>query len=174
MNNGLTDVIRTLSRYNRQVNEKIAELLARRDDLLHRKTTYFGTLLDLLAHIVIADVTWLRRIGATTTHGNPVPDISFRTLRDNPFDTFDSWVQYRRRLDEFLMEYARSLDDEALRRHITYRTSRGDEYTQPLWQILLHLFNHQTHHRGQMAQVLDDHGVDNDVSNLIWYLRDTQ
>jgi uncharacterized damage-inducible protein DinB len=34
------------------------------------------------------------------------------------------------------------------------------------------MFNHQTHHRGQVAQVLDEHGIENDVSNLIWYLRE--
>jgi uncharacterized damage-inducible protein DinB len=34
------------------------------------------------------------------------------------------------------------------------------------------MFNHETHHRGQLAQVLDDRGVQNDFSNLIHYLRE--
>lgn len=35
----------------------------------------------------------------------------------------------------------------------------------------MHFFNHQTHHRGQIAAVLDAAGIENDYSNLIWYLR---
>ncbi len=53
---------------------------------------------------------------------------------------------------------------------LMHKTPHGDAYSLPRWQCLLHMFNHQTHHRGQMAQILDEKGVENSYSNLFRYL----
>ncbi|MFW5688300.1 MAG: DinB family protein [Spirochaetota bacterium] len=50
----------------------------------------------------------------------------------------------------------------------------GERVRQPRWQLLLHMFNHETHHRGAISQFLDEHDVANDYSNLVYYLRDDQ
>jgi uncharacterized damage-inducible protein DinB len=67
--------------------------------------------------------------------------------------------------------HCRNLSEDGLATSFDYQNSKRREFTQKRWQALLHVFNHQTHHRGQVAQVLDEHGMENDVPNIIWYLR---
>lgn len=172
-------LIETLGWYNRKVNAAMAEVLAPHRELLEEPgTTYFGSILDLLSHVLLSDLRWLRRIGAAeseTTRPNAGPavlDLEFTSLSDRPFTGFDEWKRHREELDEFIEAYTAALGAEGLANDITYSRSDGSRFTQPLWQMLLHMFNHETHHRGQLAQVLDDRGVQNDFSNLIHYLRE--
>ena len=48
----------------------------------------------------------------------------------------------------------------------------GDEVTTPLAQVFMHLFNHQTHHRGQVTTLLMQCGVDVGRTDLAWLPRD--
>ena len=98
--------------------------------------------------------------------------LAFSSLADVPFPDIPAWYEHRQGLDRFIEAWVRDLNANDLYSDVTYRNSKGREFRQPLWHILLHMFNHQTHHRGQVAQVLDEHGVENDVSNLIWYFRE--
>jgi uncharacterized damage-inducible protein DinB len=51
---------------------------------------------------------------------------------------------------------------------LRYQDIRGKQQEKPAWRALLHFFNHQTHHRGQVSVLLDQMSVTNDFSNLIW------
>ena len=50
---------------------------------------------------------------------------------------------------------------------LQYKNWDGKEMQKPSWLVLLHMFNHQTHNRGQIALILDQMGVDNDYSGII-------
>ena len=54
---------------------------------------------------------------------------------------------------------------------IRYRTSKGERCEHPLWWAVTHLFNHQTHHRGQVTTLLSQLGHDPGVTDLIAFLR---
>ncbi len=54
---------------------------------------------------------------------------------------------------------------------LTYQNTSGKSFTQPLAQILAHLFNHQTHHRGQAHTILTSLGHDAPELDLIFFLR---
>ena len=163
---------KTLAWYNRQVNEAVAELLIEYPVLtLEPKTTYYGSILDLLSHIAHSDRSWLERLDAQALAGTHLPQPRSFSDSGAEFADFDIWRSHRDSLDRFMEGYCEALTETELAREVTYRNSKGVEYRQPLWQLLLHMFNHETHHRGQIAQVLDERGVANDYSNLVWYLR---
>lgn len=169
----------TLASYNAAANRALAALLQQHVALVARPdTTYYGSLLDLLSHITMSDLTWLRRTDAIARLAAPAAgsvtdlDLGGASLSERPFSGLESWLLHREVLDREIELYAGSLTGPGLSRAIEYRNTRGTAFRQPLWQILLHMFNHQTHHRGQIAQVLDENGIENDVSNLIWYLRE--
>ena len=65
------------------------------------------------------------------------------------------------------------LDDTRLTNPITYRSSAGERHCHPLWWALLHFFNHQTHHRGQVTTLLTQLAQDPGVTDLIVLLRAT-
>ena len=50
--------------------------------------------------------------------------------------------------------------------NLTYMDSRGDEYKKNFGGLIIHMFNHQTHHRGMISIYLEELGIANDFSNL--------
>jgi uncharacterized damage-inducible protein DinB len=151
-------VFPTLASYNAWVNGALWEILEGHPNLCREPdTTYYGSIVGLLSHVTLSDITWVRRSGVKVTGRAGPLELEFSSLSDVPFPDIASWYELR----------ATDLGGEVL-----YRNSAGREFVQPLWQVLLHMFNPQTHHRGQVAQVLDRGRIENDVSNLIWYLRE--
>jgi uncharacterized damage-inducible protein DinB len=165
-------LITTLAWYNRLANDVMAVLLLEHPAIISEPdTTYFGSVLALLNHITLSDIVWLRRFSAGIERDRSL-HIEFRGPRDTVFSTFERWREHRGRLDRYIESFCARCTGATLSDEITYRNSAGTEYRHPLWQPLLHMFNHETHHRGQVAQVLDDRGIENDFSNLIWYIRE--
>lgn len=166
-------VFATLASYNAWVNGALWEILERHPNLCREpETTYYGSILGLLSHVTLSDITWLRRSGVKVTAGAGPLDLEFSSLSDVPFPDIASWYEHREALDQLIRRWVSGLRATDLGGEVLYRNSAGREFVQHLWQVLLHMFNHQTHHRGQLAQVLDRRQIENDVSNLVWYLRE--
>ena len=70
-------------------------------------------------------------------------------------------------LDGLIVEMAGALPDEALARSLTYANTKGVESTRNLMALLLHFFNHQTHHRGQVTTLLFQAGIDPGTTDLL-------
>ncbi len=60
-----------------------------------------------------------------------------------------------------------AVPDDFAQRTMRYRNTQGVAREHPVWQALTHLFNHQTHHRGQVTTLLAQAGVDVGVTDLI-------
>ena len=66
----------------------------------------------------------------------------------------------RKKVDEVIMQYCINLTEENCKQFITYKTTEGVSITKAVADVTQHLFNHQTHHRGQLTCVLSQFGVD--------------
>ena len=169
----MKELIETYAWYNRKANIGLIQIVRDHPELATREnTTYYGSILALFSHILLSDLTWLRRLGAQETFRAKVSGVRFSSVADKPFSTLNEFADHRYELDGAIETYCRTLAEEALSLPVEYRNSKRRKFTQQRWQVLLHMFNHQTHHRGQIAQVLDENGIENDVSNIIWYLRE--
>jgi uncharacterized damage-inducible protein DinB len=169
----MKELLETYAWYNRRANSALLAIVQDHRDVATRdQTTYYGSLLALLSHVLLSDITWLRRLDAPDKVGAEVFDLQFSSLADQPFATVTDFCEHRDELDGAMETYCGALSEQDLSQPFEYRNSTGREFRHARWQALLHMFNHQTHHRGQVAQVLDDHGIENDVSNLVWYLRE--
>lgn len=167
---------RLLSLYNKQVNEALHDLLSHLDgeisDLAVRPgTTWNGSILDLLAHIVFSDIAWMRRLWTHRVADQELV-LPAATKFDNPFPSLSSWWEARVRADASIVSLVDALTAEELGEKLSYQNLKGETFSQKRWECLLHMFNHETHHRGQVIQVLDEHRVESDLSNLIFYVRE--
>jgi uncharacterized damage-inducible protein DinB len=168
------DVFRTLAWYNRLANEALSSVLAEHEALTALPdTTWYGSVLSVLCHIVISDTVWLRRVWPSQREQPDRLRLEFETVGDLVFPDLPRWVEHRAALDADIERLCEALDTDGLVERIRYTNTKGARFEQPRWQLLLHMFNHETHHRGGISQFLDEHGVDNDVSNLVWYLRES-
>lgn len=138
-----TAIFNQLAAYNRWANRRIyAAALALPEDAYRRPVgVAFGSLHGTLNHVLVADRIWLFRL---TGEGTP-PDRLDAILHEDRHDLADARAAEDERILRVISGYN---DADLLRSHI-YHTLNGQRHEQPLADILLHLFNHQTHHRGQ-------------------------
>jgi len=123
----------------------------------------FRSLRDTLAHIYGAEWVWLER-----WHGR-IP-AALPSAAD--FPDFESVRRRLTDMDRDLVDYVASLSADDLRRVLAYTTAAGTTQAQPLWQMLQHLANHSTYHRGQVATLLRQLGAKPIATDLIGFYRE--
>lgn len=129
--------------YNQWANARLyAAALALPDEAYRRPVgVFFGSLHGTLNHLLVADRIWLHRL---TGEGN-APSQLDAVIHDDRLEL----AYARAKEDERLLAVVSHYDDAALDRVCAYRNTSGQLYEQRISDILQHLFNHQTHHRGQ-------------------------
>lgn len=119
------------------------------------------TVAGTLAHAFAADRVWLGRIQDN-------PPASFIDDKDRQLDVLHrEWPALHQRWKE----WAAPLSDQDVLTKISYKDLKGNAYQTPLWQILLHVVNHATHHRGQVSGFLRTMGHTPPPLDLIAFYR---
>lgn len=134
---------RQLAAYNRWANARLyAAALALPDESYRRGVgIFFASLHGTLNHLLLADRIWLKRLTGEGEHPNRLDAILFEDRV--------ALARARQAEDERLIRVVDGYDDAALAGSIVYRNTSGQSYEQARSDILAHVFNHQTHHRGQ-------------------------
>ncbi|MCK0208760.1 DinB family protein [Starkeya koreensis] len=160
---------RDFAAYNSWANRRLHDAAARLDDAAYRaeRGAFFGSVHGTLNHLLTTDRIWMRRITGTGEAPTALDTILFE---DCP-----ALAQARREEDRRIAEVVGGLGEAELAGELHYRNSRGDPFVQPLSTVLDHLFNHQTHHRGQ-AHALISGFLGNDATpslDLLMFHRET-
>ena len=144
----LTAHFQMMARYNRIANERIYAACAQLEDAEYRKQRKgsFGSLHGLLNHILLGDRRWLGLFG---TGQRPTP-----VLSQILYDELSQLHEARRREDARIEDFFSSRDAEFWRRTFAYTNNQGKDYVETAPVACAHLFNHQTHHRGQVHVML--------------------
>jgi len=93
-------------------------------------------------------------------------------LRDVLFNDIQTFRAKREELDGLILDFSETWNDEMLASSIRYRNIAGEKHEQPLGALLQHLFNHQTHHRGQGTTLLFQAGIDPEATDLLVMMMD--
>ena len=148
-----TDTFRTLAGYNRVANARLYEQVGKLDVAEYRRERKgsFGSIHGLLNHLLLGDRIWMSRFeggGKTTPPLNTIL-----------FETFPELSVARSEEDARIEAFFQNMDSDFLSRPLTYTNSLGKEVSFVAGIAVLHLLNHQTHHRGQVHVMLSDAGV---------------
>jgi uncharacterized damage-inducible protein DinB len=161
-------LIAMMAAYNRWANRRLygaAAAVSERDYRADRGA-FFGSLHGTLNHLLVGDLIWMQRF----TGGGEAPGQLDAILHDD----FAALRWARETLDQRIIDYAEALTDEALAGTIRYRSTRSPaELEQELAPLLLHFFNHQTHHRGQAHALLTAIKGEAPSLDLLIYQRET-
>ena len=130
---------------------------------------FFKSVGEILDHTYVADLAWLtsfRSVRRFSIFEDPIfaspPDWSARKFVD-----LASFKKGRTQLDAVFARLAEEIDESDLFGIVSRVTRAGDRQEKLFWKALVHVFNHQTHHRGQVSQILDQLKIKNDYSNMI-------
>jgi len=136
------DNFRQLADYNHWANRRIyAAALAMPDEQYRQPTgVFFGSLHGTLNHLLVTDRIWLKRLTGEGEAPNRLDTILFEDRSE--------LARARMAEDARLKRVVDAYSEADLDRPVNYHTTSGAPQQQALKDILLHLFNHQTHHRG--------------------------
>jgi uncharacterized damage-inducible protein DinB len=147
------DVFRTLARYNRVANERLYEQCGKLELAEYRRERpgSFGSIHALLNHTLLGDRIWMSRFAGG---GSTTPPLN-TTL----FETFAELRAARIEEDAGIESFFEKVDDGFVTRGLGYRNSLGQDCKGSAPHAVLHFFNHQTHHRGQVHVMLSQTDV---------------
>lgn len=165
-----------LARYNLSMNGRVYMAVEKLSEasMLADKGAFFGSVLGTLNHIMVGDIVWLKRFAASLPDVKaldyvrplPVP----KSLSEMLYNDLQELTKARARLDEVIVTFVSELGAEVWASSIAYLNMKGDSFRKPFSALLLHLFNHQTHHRGQVTTLLNQEGIDIGMTDLLEYI----
>ena len=120
----LVDHVQQMAEYNHLMNQKIytaCEALSA-EALAQNRGAFFGSILGTLNHLAVCDTLWLKT--------------SLSELKSR-----------RELLDQALLGFGKEVSESALHGTITYGNTKGITSSKVFFSLVMHLFNHQTHHR---------------------------
>ena len=161
-----------MSRYNRWMNDKLYTLVAGLGDEARKRDSgaFFKSIHGTLNHLLLTDRVWLARFkGLSAPDGFMGPGI--RSLDQELYADFEELRRERALTDDELSGWVAELTPERLAAPLVFMR-RGHRLESPLWGTVAHLFNHQTHHRGQITTLLSQQGHDLGVTDLFAMLRE--
>ena len=137
------DYFKQLAAYNKWANARLYAAALDLSEPSYRLHigVFFGGLHGTLNHLLLTDRLWLKRL---TGEGDP-PDRLDVILYEDRMELARARVAE----DVRLITLIEKCDEAALKGLHSYRTTSGMPQSRLLGDILMHLFNHQTHHRGQ-------------------------
>lgn len=155
------ELYQAFATYNREMNRRVYAVSAQIPDAERRadRGAFFKSVHGTLNHLMFGDHAWMNRFDGGK-RPVPAPGVDL-------FDDFDDLRAAREALDEEISAWTQTLTTPWLAEVIEWH-SNMDKTTrrQPRWLMVSHMFNHQTHHRGQLTTVLTQMGLDVGVTDL--------
>lgn len=167
MSETMTANLRQLARYNRWANVRLFAACADLDELAYKapRAAFFGSIHATLNHILVNDRIWMARFEDRAC--------AITALDEELHGSLDKLRAAQGADDARLIGLVDGLDETAIARIVRYTTI--DDFTDhadPLWLLLVNLFNHQTHHRGQIHDMLSQTASAPPPLDLIFFVRE--
>jgi len=165
--------IQLMAQYNRWQNGSIytaADTLteAQRQE---SRGAFWGSIHLTLTHILWADQNWMGRFTGKTPPW--FPDAS-QPWPKSPKESVGyrlSWDELKRQrvaFDEVISDWASTVEPSWLEGRLSYVHASGRHFDEPFWKLVTHMFNHQTHHRGQVHCMLTQYGAKPEDTDIPW------
>jgi uncharacterized damage-inducible protein DinB len=155
--------VRRMARYNRWQNENLYGVADTLSDEERRRErgAFFGSIHRTLSHLLWADRIWMSRFTDVARPEGGIPESG------SMYPDWDGLKRERAGFDARIVAWAEALDPAWLAGDLTwYSGSAKRGLTNAKWLLVTHMFNHQTHHRGQVHCMLTQAGGKPDVTDL--------
>lgn len=163
--------VRLMATYNEWMNVKVYEAAATLPAavLVADRKAFFGSIIGTLNHLLNGDLIWLGRFashpaGYAALAGLPRIPAELGAIRH---PGLAGLLAERRQVDAAILGMAAAVAEPDLDRTLGWTNSKGMVSEKAFFGLLMHLFNHQTHHRGQVTTLLSQEGVDVGATDLL-------
>jgi uncharacterized damage-inducible protein DinB len=175
-----TAYVQKMAAYNQWMNARLYESAGSLppETVSLDRGAFFGSILGTLHHLVNGDTGWLKRFANSPAHSrslDPVRQLeSPAALDEIRFRELPELLARRTLLDAVIVEWSNELTDGDLGETVAYVNMKGEKHSKQLGALLMHFFNHQTHHRGQATTLLTQAGAEVGITDLLALLPDVE
>ena len=167
-----SDHYRRYARYNAWINQSLLKASLQLTPELQKQDqqVFFQSVTGSWNHILVGDLLWLGRL----RHTFPILDDALDNwkkptrLNDQLFDDLAKLGHSRQTLDELIIQWCDLLREADSQAVLEYTNTQEEHVVKPLPEVLQHLFNHQTHHRGQITALLSQQGIDYGATDFLF------
>lgn len=152
-----------MAEYNHWMNQKIYSVCAEIPDEKRKQDlgAFFQSIHGTLNHLLYGDKAWMGRFT-----NNP---FSVKIIGQQLYADFDDLRRERENTDLQILEWVKNLDSNWLNQPNEYVSNVDhQQYILPTWVLVTHMFNHQTHHRGQVTTLIKQLGYEPGVTDIPW------
>ena len=164
--NSMKEILEQLAAYNVWANGKFAELIqSLPEEVLQKKIpSSFSTIHSTLMHMWDAESIWWQRMKL-----QEVVNFPSASFKGTTTDVSTSLLHQ----DKLWETWVKNASVAALDHVFLYQNTRKEQFKQPIYQMPLHVFNHVTYHRGQLANMLRQAGIEKipQTDFIIWSRR---
>jgi uncharacterized damage-inducible protein DinB len=153
----------TMARYTEWQNASLYGAADKLDDAERKRErgAFFGSIHATLNHLLWGDQIWMSRFA-----GTPRPEGGIKESVGR-FPHWEDLKGERIAFDQVMKDWAANLDPAWLEGDLVYFSgAAGREIKRPKWFVVVHMFNHGTHHRGQVHCMLTQCGIKPDDTDL--------
>jgi len=164
------DYVLLMARYNAWQNSQLKDIVQAmsEDELNKDRGAFFHSVFGTLNHILWGDTMWMSRWCSDV----PAPEGGISDSATFT-QTAGVWDAERFRLDGRIRIWAQTLSNMDLHDRISwYSGATQQDVSKSMGTCVAHMFNHQTHHRGQISQMLNAAGIAPPVSDLVFMPED--
>jgi uncharacterized damage-inducible protein DinB len=157
--------VQTMARYNRWQNRSLYGAADRLPNVERKRArgAFFESIHGTLSHIYFADQIWMHRFTGT------IPAPVAKSIAESA-TAMPDWMDLkaaRVAFDEVIITWADGLKQSNLDGDLTwYSSALARDVTKSRWLLVTHMFNHQTHHRGQVHCLLTQNGLKMEDTDL--------
>jgi len=165
--------IRLMAQYNQWTNANLYETAAKLspEELGKDRGAFFASILGTLNHIMVGDIIWLKRLGTHPAGHRCLESVRQRdrpdTLNQILYADLAALSRARKDLDAIIIIWTDEMTATDLDHVLEYRNMKGVPARKLFGTLVLNLFNHQTHHRGQATTLLFQAGLDVGPTDLL-------
>lgn len=152
-----------MAEYNLWMNQKIYAICADISDAKRKEDcgAFFKSIHGTLNHLLYGDKAWMGRFT-----NQP---FTITAIAQELYSNFDTLRAERENTDRNILEWSKHLAPEWLSQEFEYTSNvDGKHRVLPAWILVTHMFNHQTHHRGQVTTLIKQQGYDPGVIDVPW------
>ncbi|MEM9385587.1 MAG: DinB family protein [Pseudomonadota bacterium] len=169
---------RSRAAYNRWMNERLLGVIDELTDADYRRDlgAFFRSIHLTMNHLLVWDLVWLKRLADRFPGEFALEQLRSRampTAHDQQLCADREALRHERTaMDAVLITYVEGVSEAKGAQILEYATRDGDRVRKRVDGVLTHLFNHQTHHRGQITALLSQLGVDPGDTDLLLTLEE--
>lgn len=158
--------------YNEWMNTKIYSVMADEclNGVIDDTDNLIPAVINILNHLMVADILWLKRFAIHPANYSALaPILSLPTparLDQILFTDILHLAERRQFLDKIICEWAHSIVRLDLDHQLCYKNMKGMITNQKFFSLIMHFFNYQTYHRGQIITLLSQADIEIGATEL--------